>query len=78
VDERYAYELAEASSNEQAAPLLCAGIIGYRALRHPPEIRPAISVCPATRVALPGQAAYLTVTGDVPYELAYAQAAMGQ
>ncbi|HXQ43505.1 MAG TPA: zinc-dependent alcohol dehydrogenase family protein [Acidimicrobiales bacterium] len=33
VDERYAYELPAAFSDEQAAPLLCAGIIGYRALR---------------------------------------------
>jgi alcohol dehydrogenase, propanol-preferring len=31
--ERYAYALPEAFSDEQAAPLLCAGIIGYRALR---------------------------------------------
>src|SRR5829696_8862235 len=33
VDERYAYRLPEALDDEQAAPLLCAGIIGYRALR---------------------------------------------
>ena len=33
VDERYAYRLPEGLSDEQAAPLLCAGIIGYRALR---------------------------------------------
>ncbi len=33
VDERYAYRLPEALSDEDAAPLLCAGIIGYRALR---------------------------------------------
>jgi propanol-preferring alcohol dehydrogenase len=33
VDERYAYALPEGFSDEQAAPLLCAGIIGYRALR---------------------------------------------
>jgi alcohol dehydrogenase, propanol-preferring len=32
VDERFAYELDEALEDEQAAPLLCAGIIGYRAL----------------------------------------------
>ena len=32
-DERYAYELPSAFSDEQAAPLLCAGIIGYRALQ---------------------------------------------
>ena len=33
VDEDFAYAIPEAFSDEQAAPLLCAGIIGYRALR---------------------------------------------
>jgi propanol-preferring alcohol dehydrogenase len=33
VDERYAYRLPDAFGDEEAAPLLCAGIIGYRALR---------------------------------------------
>jgi len=33
VDERYAYHLPGRFTDEQAAPLLCAGIIGYRALR---------------------------------------------
>jgi len=33
VDEAYAYRLPDAFDDEQAAPLLCAGIIGYRALR---------------------------------------------
>jgi propanol-preferring alcohol dehydrogenase len=33
VDERFAYRLPDALDDEQAAPLLCAGIIGYRALR---------------------------------------------
>ncbi|MGH9111609.1 MAG: zinc-dependent alcohol dehydrogenase family protein [Acidimicrobiales bacterium] len=33
VDERYAYHLPEVFTDEEAAPLLCAGIIGYRALR---------------------------------------------
>jgi propanol-preferring alcohol dehydrogenase len=33
VDERYAYSLSDVFADEQAAPLLCAGIIGYRALR---------------------------------------------
>lgn len=33
VDERYAYRLPAAFDDETAAPLLCAGIIGYRALR---------------------------------------------
>src|SRR2546426_4589291 len=33
VDERYAYALPDEFDDEHAAPLLCAGIIGYRALR---------------------------------------------
>jgi len=33
VDERFAYPLPDGLDDEQAAPLLCAGIIGYRALR---------------------------------------------
>ncbi len=33
VDEGFAYRLPDALDDEQAAPLLCAGIIGYRALR---------------------------------------------
>ena len=33
VNEGYAYRLPEALPDDQAAPLLCAGIIGYRALR---------------------------------------------
>ena len=33
VDERYGYPVPDAFSDEEAAPLLCAGIIGYRALR---------------------------------------------
>jgi propanol-preferring alcohol dehydrogenase len=32
-DERYVYRIPDVVSDEQAAPLLCAGIIGYRALR---------------------------------------------
>ncbi len=32
-DERYVYRLPDELSDDQAAPLLCAGIIGYRALR---------------------------------------------
>jgi propanol-preferring alcohol dehydrogenase len=32
-DERYCFELPEAYSDEEAAPLLCAGLIGYRAYR---------------------------------------------
>ena len=33
VNEDYAYAIPDVFSDEQAAPLLCAGIIGYRALR---------------------------------------------
>jgi propanol-preferring alcohol dehydrogenase len=33
VDERFAYAIPPAFTPEQAAPLLCAGIIGYRALK---------------------------------------------
>ncbi len=33
VNEEYAYEIPDRFSDEEAAPLLCAGIIGYRALR---------------------------------------------
>jgi propanol-preferring alcohol dehydrogenase len=33
VDEAYAYAVPETFGDEEAAPLLCAGIIGYRALR---------------------------------------------
>jgi propanol-preferring alcohol dehydrogenase len=32
VEEAYAYRLSDSISDEQAAPLLCAGIIGYRSL----------------------------------------------
>ncbi len=32
-DERFCFALPESYSDEQAAPLLCAGLIGYRALR---------------------------------------------
>ena len=33
VDERFAYRLPDGYSDEELAPLLCAGIIGFRALR---------------------------------------------
>ncbi|MDP2914906.1 MAG: zinc-dependent alcohol dehydrogenase family protein [Candidatus Aminicenantes bacterium] len=39
VPEKFAYSLPAAFSDEEAAPLLCAGIIGYRALRLS-EIKP--------------------------------------
>jgi propanol-preferring alcohol dehydrogenase len=32
-DERFAYAIPEVFSDEQAAPLLCAGVVGYRALK---------------------------------------------
>src|ERR1700730_875585 len=32
-DERFAFPIPESSTDQQAAPLLCAGLIGYRALR---------------------------------------------
>jgi alcohol dehydrogenase, propanol-preferring len=38
-DERFVYPLPAQLSDEQAAPMLCAGIIGYRALRRA-EVRP--------------------------------------
>ena len=33
VDQTYAYPIPDVFEDEEAAPLLCAGIIGYRALR---------------------------------------------
>jgi alcohol dehydrogenase, propanol-preferring len=42
IDERFAYRLPDGFSDEEAAPLLCAGIIGFRALRRaelPPKGR---------------------------------------
>ncbi len=33
VDERYAYRLPSGFTDDELAPLLCAGIIGFRALR---------------------------------------------
>jgi alcohol dehydrogenase, propanol-preferring len=47
VDERFAYALPEQIEDEQAAPLLCAGIIGYRALR-------AAAVPPGGRLGIYG------------------------
>ena len=38
-DERYCFPLPDELSDEQAAPLLCAGLIGYRALRMCGEAR---------------------------------------
>lgn len=39
IPEKFAYSIPEIFSNQEAAPLLCAGIIGYRALRLS-EIKP--------------------------------------
>src|SRR4051812_18974545 len=39
VPEAFAYRIPEVFTDEEAAPLLCAGIIGYRALRRS-EVRP--------------------------------------
>ena len=47
VDERFAYALPVNVSDEHAAPLLCAGIIGYRALR-------AAAVPPGGRLGIYG------------------------
>jgi len=46
-DEAYVYPIPEAFSDTDAAPLLCAGIIGYRALRR-------ARVAPGTRLGLYG------------------------
>ncbi|HEV7187426.1 MAG TPA: zinc-dependent alcohol dehydrogenase family protein [Blastococcus sp.] len=47
VDEAFAYRLPESLADEAAAPLLCAGIIGYRALR-------AAAVPPGGRLGIYG------------------------
>ena len=47
VDERFAYPIPETFSDTQAAPLLCAGIIGYRSLR-------LSNIQPAQRLGLYG------------------------
>jgi propanol-preferring alcohol dehydrogenase len=43
VDQAYAYRLPDSLSDEQAAPMLCAGIIGYRSLRRS-GVRPGQSI----------------------------------
>ena len=52
-DERYCFPLPEAYSDLEAAPLLCAGLIGYRALRltgeaQGPTASPSVSACTAS------------------------------
>lgn len=58
VDERYAYALPVALGDEQAAPLLCAGIIGYRALR-------AADVPPGGRLGIYGFGGSAHLTAQV-------------
>jgi propanol-preferring alcohol dehydrogenase len=58
VDERYAYRLPEDLSDDQAAPLLCAGIIGYRALKR-------TSLPPGGRLGLYGFGASAHVTAQI-------------
>jgi len=52
VDERYAYGLPEVFSDSEAAPLLCAGIIGYRALRRSGFVRAVASASTASGAPL--------------------------
>ncbi|MGD6980161.1 MULTISPECIES: zinc-dependent alcohol dehydrogenase family protein [Citricoccus] len=79
VPEAYAYELPEAFTDEEAAPLLCAGIIGYRSLRRadlPPGGRLGIygfgaSAHLAAQVALhQGAEVYVMTRGEKGRQLA--------
>jgi propanol-preferring alcohol dehydrogenase len=79
VDERYAYRLPASFSDEEAAPLLCAGIIGYRALKRaqlPPGGRLGIygfgaSAHLAAQIAqAQGAAVYVVTRGDGAQRLA--------
>jgi propanol-preferring alcohol dehydrogenase len=58
VDEAYAYDLPTAFDDEHAAPLLCAGIIGYRALRR-------ADVPPGGRLGIYGFGASAHLTAQV-------------
>jgi propanol-preferring alcohol dehydrogenase len=58
VDEAYAYRLPESLADEAAAPLLCAGIIGYRALR-------AAAVPPGGRLGIYGFGGSAHLTAQV-------------
>jgi len=58
VDERFAYRVPEGLSDDQAAPLLCAGIIGYRALKR-------ASLPPGGRLGLYGFGASAHVTAQI-------------
>lgn len=58
VDEAFAYALPDGLDDEQAAPLLCAGIIGYRALR-------CADVPPAGRLGIYGFGGSAHLTAQV-------------
>jgi len=62
VDERFAYRLPTSIPDEQAAPLLCAGIIGYRALI-------ASSVEPGGRLGIYGFGGSAHLTAQVALHL---------
>jgi propanol-preferring alcohol dehydrogenase len=79
VDERFAYSIPDAFDDEHAAPLLCAGIIGFRALRQaqlPPGGRLGIygfgaSAHLAAQVALAeGASVYVMTRAPAARELA--------
>ncbi|SFL43285.1 zinc-dependent alcohol dehydrogenase family protein [Geodermatophilus ruber] len=57
-DERFAYRLPDGVDDERAAPLLCAGIIGYRALR-------LAAVPPGGRLGIYGFGASAHLTAQV-------------
>lgn len=58
VDERFAYRLPAELADDQAAPLLCAGIIGYRALK-------AAELPPGGRLGLYGFGGSAHVTAQI-------------
>jgi alcohol dehydrogenase, propanol-preferring len=58
VDERFAYGIPPGIDDDQAAPLLCAGIIGYRALRR-------TSLPPGGRLGIYGFGASAHLTAQV-------------
>jgi propanol-preferring alcohol dehydrogenase len=62
VPERFAYPLPDAFSDEEAAPLLCAGIIGYRSLR-------LSGVQPGQRLGLYGFGASAHLTAQLAVDL---------
>ena len=62
VNEAYAYRLSDGLTDEQAAPLLCAGIIGYRALR-------CASVPPGGRLGLYGFGGSAHLTAQIALHL---------